>query len=64
MKIDLDNPVIDKQEDGTHMYFHDLPPMLLSDNVIISQEDADFMLDSLFSLMRDSDETDDDEMDE
>ena len=28
-EVNLDHPVIDQHEDGTYMYFHDLPPVLL-----------------------------------
>jgi len=41
-EVNLDHPVIDKRPDGTvRMYFHELPPILLKDPIILSPEDLD-----------------------
>lgn len=35
-----DHPVIDERDDGTvRMYFHDLPPILLHNPIILPDED-------------------------
>ena len=39
-EVNLDHPVIDKRPDGTvRMYFHELPPILLKDPIILSEQD-------------------------
>ena len=32
-EVNLDHPVIDERPDGTCLYFHDLPPILLKDPI-------------------------------
>lgn len=39
MKTNIDHPVIDEQEDGTRLHFHDLPPLLLKCPYILPAED-------------------------
>lgn len=58
MKPNINHPVIDKREDGTYIYFHDLPPVLpeQQDDMTYSQEDADFLLSGLRALLCHPDE--------
>lgn len=38
-EVNLDHPVIDEQDDGIYLYFHDLPPILLKNPIILPDED-------------------------
>ena len=39
-EVNLDHPVIEECPDGTvRMYFHELPPILLKDPIILSEQD-------------------------
>ena len=38
MEINLNHPVIDEQEDGYYLYFHDLPPLLGNDIIAFPDE--------------------------
>ena len=40
-EVNLDHPVIDEQEDGIYMYFHDLPPILLKNPIRYPMPDED-----------------------
>ena len=35
-----DHPVIDQRDDGTYLYFHDLPSVLLHPRIHLSDEDS------------------------
>ena len=39
--IQIHPPVIDEREDGTYLYFHELPPILLKCPYIIPPEEED-----------------------
>ena len=34
-----DHPVIDEQDDGIYLYFHDLPPVLLHNTILPEKDD-------------------------
>ena len=49
-EVNLDHPVIDKRPDGTALYFHNLPPVLLKrDPIIYDQEEDDVETQNLAS---------------
>jgi len=44
-EANLDHPVIDDRPDGTYLYFHDLPPILLKcPYVIVPDQDTPSLL--------------------
>ena len=47
--IDFNHPNIDKRPDGIYIYFHDLPPILYDDPIIIPPEDVEVETQNLAS---------------